>query len=161
MLKTKKTLTLSLVLLFSLYAFLLSKNISPPLPSKKHPIIFYSNQCRQSLRQPLLKAIKKTKKSIHLVMFGLKDKLLLKELEKISKKIKNLKIFFDEKNSPQIKKIPKKQLHPIKNKKGLMHQKILVIDNKIVFLGSANMTKQSLGMHNNLMIGFILDQSVL
>jgi phosphatidylserine/phosphatidylglycerophosphate/cardiolipin synthase-like enzyme len=87
-------------------------------------------------------------------MFGLKDKLLLKNLEKTSKKIKNLKIFFDEKNSPQIKKIPKKQLHPIKNKKGLMHQKILVIDNKIVFLGSANMTKQSLSMHNNLIIGF-------
>jgi phosphatidylserine/phosphatidylglycerophosphate/cardiolipin synthase-like enzyme len=87
-------------------------------------------------------------------MFGLQDKLILKELFKASKKdLKNLKIFFDKKNSPKIQKIPKKYLYPIKNK-GLMHQKILIMDKKIVFLGSANMTKQSLSIHNNLIIGF-------
>jgi phosphatidylserine/phosphatidylglycerophosphate/cardiolipin synthase-like enzyme len=46
-----------------------------------------------------------------------------------------------------------KIFHPLKAS-GLIHQKILVIDKKMVFIGSANMTKTSLLMHNNLVIGF-------
>jgi phosphatidylserine/phosphatidylglycerophosphate/cardiolipin synthase-like enzyme len=36
--------------------------------------------------------------------------------------------------------------------KGLLHQKILVIDSQLSFLGSANFTRTSLLMHNNLII---------
>ena len=36
---------------------------------------------------------------------------------------------------------------------GLMHRKILVVDESQVFLGSANMTTQSLKMHGNLVVG--------
>jgi phosphatidylserine/phosphatidylglycerophosphate/cardiolipin synthase-like enzyme len=34
-----------------------------------------------------------------------------------------------------------------------MHQKILVVDRKMVFIGSANMTTASLTMHDNLVVG--------
>jgi len=36
-----------------------------------------------------------------------------------------------------------------------MHQKIIVIDHKMVFIGSANMTPTSLRMHDNLVAGFV------
>lgn len=41
---------------------------------------------------------------------------------------------------------------PIKSS-GLMHKKILILDNTSVFLGTANYTKPSLKMHDNLVIG--------
>jgi phosphatidylserine/phosphatidylglycerophosphate/cardiolipin synthase-like enzyme len=37
---------------------------------------------------------------------------------------------------------------------GLMHEKILILDDTTTFLGTANMTYESLSMHDNLMIGF-------
>lgn len=36
-----------------------------------------------------------------------------------------------------------------------MHQKILILDNETVFIGSANMTSASLRMHDNLVIGLV------
>ena len=50
-------------------------------------------------------------------------------------------------------KLSNAELHPISSK-GLMHQKIIVLDEELVFLGSANFTTPSLKMHDNLVIGF-------
>jgi phosphatidylserine/phosphatidylglycerophosphate/cardiolipin synthase-like enzyme len=36
-----------------------------------------------------------------------------------------------------------------------MHQKIMILDKEMVFIGSANMTRSSLKMHDNLVIGFV------
>jgi phosphatidylserine/phosphatidylglycerophosphate/cardiolipin synthase-like enzyme len=36
---------------------------------------------------------------------------------------------------------------------GIMHKKVLIIDDKLVFLGSANLTETSLRLHDNLVIG--------
>lgn len=44
------------------------------------------------------------------------------------------------------------QLQPIKSK-GLMHRKILTIDEAMLFLGSANLTTASLRHHDNLVVG--------
>lgn len=43
--------------------------------------------------------------------------------------------------------------YPIRLEGGLMHRKILVLDDKISFLGTANFTTQSLKMHDNLVVG--------
>ena len=101
----------------------------------------------------LLKALTKATKSIHLVMFGLTDASILQTLYKKSKEM-DVNIFYDPSASTKIG-IGKGKLkpHPIFSK-GLMHQKILVIDDEISFLGSANMTRSSLKMHDNLVIGF-------
>ncbi len=63
-------------------------------------------------------------------------------------------IFFDPgaSSGPHLKENGYLAVYPIASK-GLMHRKILVIDEKLVFLGSANMTTQSLKMHDNLVVG--------
>ncbi len=80
-------------------------------------------------------------------MFGLNDPPLLQAL---SKKNFPVTIYYDKKNSPALRG---DRVHPISSS-GLMHQKILILDDETVFLGSANFTGPSLKMHDNLVIGF-------
>ncbi len=64
-------------------------------------------------------------------------------------------IYYDTEGSPNLfRYLPDADLHPIKNT-GLMHQKILVLDQEMIFIGSANLTTPSLRMHDNLVIGFV------
>jgi len=88
-------------------------------------------------------------------MFGLSDRAILSALrEKIQKNIPTT-IYYDTGGSPRLFKfLQGGNVHPIKNA-GLMHQKIVVLDNSMVFIGSANMTTPSLKMHDNLVIGFV------
>lgn len=140
-LKNKKKIFFLIFFLWVLYVFLHVK-----LPSKKEPILLYSNQCGDDLKKVLLTSLKKAKQSIFLSMFTIKDPDILKILK--NKKLEK-QIFFDKKFS---KNSPLKQASAIKTN-SLMHQKILVIDKKISFIGSCNMTLPSLLMDNNLLIG--------
>jgi cardiolipin synthase len=135
--------------------WLVWESTTPHLPRASEPPKLYSNQCQQDLRATLLSAIQQTSKSIHLVMFGLTDRAVLKALTtKIKEKIPTT-IYYDLDGSAKIHRILQgAHLHPIKES-GLMHQKILVLDEQMVFIGSANMTSASLRMHDNLIIGMI------
>ncbi len=129
------------------------ESISPHLPQPNEPPRFYSKQRQRDLRLTLLEAIDRATKSIHLVMFGLSDPSILSLLEKKTKSGVEVNVYYDPKGSPKLDLLLE-NAHPI-TKSGLMHQKILVIDHKLVFIGSANMTPSSLRMHDNLMIGLI------
>lgn len=134
------------------YGYLTVKTLLPELPSFQKPIVLYSNQTRQSLKSTVLKAIKDTRHSLLVIMFGLSDLTILQALEHKSKSGVNVRLFYDLRSSPYLQK-PFFQAK--KNSKGaLMHQKIVVADNKTVFLGSANLTASSLSMHGNLLVGF-------
>jgi cardiolipin synthase A/B len=149
--KTKILFVVSILCLCFFYARLIHKTLSPNLPDPSNSIILYSNQTQQNLRTTIVRSIKNATKSIHLVMFGLSDETVLEELKNQAEKKLPMEIYYDLHSSPEID-LPKCSIHSIKNS-GLMHQKILVVDNKIVFLGSANFTKTSLSMHSNLIIG--------
>lgn len=129
------------------------QSISPRLPTAEEPVCLYSNQCQQDLRYTLLEAIRKAQTSVHLVMFGLSDGAILNALaRKIHADIPTI-VYYDEKGSPKIQKfLEGGEIHPIK-RAGLMHQKILILDDETTFIGSANMTSASLRMHDNLVIG--------
>lgn len=88
-------------------------------------------------------------------MFGLSDGAILKTLrEKIASNIPT-KIFYDASGSPKVYRyLHGGDITPVKNA-GLMHQKIVILDNETIFIGSANMTSASLKMHDNLMIGLV------
>lgn len=136
-----------------IYGWFLYQSITPSIPEADSPPLLYSNQCKQDLRFTLIHAVNQAKKSVHLVMFGLTEPSIMKMLQK---KAKNLPvdIFYDPRASKQLTtSAPLMHPHPVKSK-GLMHQKILVIDDNLSFIGSANMTRNSLQMHDNLMIGF-------
>jgi cardiolipin synthase A/B len=87
-------------------------------------------------------------------MFGLSDRPILNALsQKIEQKVPTT-IYYDPSGSPRLSPALKGgDVHPLKNS-GLMHQKIVVLDDELVFIGSANMTSASLKMHDNLVVGF-------
>ncbi|MES2345679.1 MAG: phospholipase D-like domain-containing protein [Chlamydiota bacterium] len=129
------------------YLWLIHVATTHPLPSKDVPLIFYSNQQRQDLKLTLYHALKKAKNSITLEMYAITDPDILKFLKKSPI---TPSILYDKSASPNLKRIGGTPY----TGKGLMHRKILVIDHSLVFLGSANMTSQSLKFHDNLTLGF-------
>ena len=137
-----------------LCGWLLWRSLTPSLPTGDAPPRLYSNQCQGDLTLTFLEAIRKAHRSVDLVMFGLTDPSLLKELERKGKEGLPPQIYYDFSGSPNLHStLPHCELHPILQT-GLMHQKILILDEEMVFLGSANMTPQSLQMHDNLVLGF-------
>jgi phosphatidylserine/phosphatidylglycerophosphate/cardiolipin synthase-like enzyme len=125
-------------------------SLAPNQPRSDEPPRLYSNQTQQDLRLTLVEAIKKATQSIHLVMFGLSDPAILHALA--TKKIPSI-VYYDPNGSPKLfNTLPNADLHPVRGF-GLMHQKILVVDQETVFIGSANMTTASLTMHDNLVVG--------
>ncbi len=129
------------------------QSTSPHIPTPNDPIRLYSNQCQQDLRLTLLEAIHRAKSSIHLVMFGLSDSSILSALAQKTRQNVPLTVYYDPKGSPRVEKILKSgEIHPVITS-ALMHQKILILDDETVFIGSANMTSASLRMHDNLVVG--------
>jgi len=95
-----------------------------------------------------LRAIQSAKSSIHLQIYGLTDLDLIALLAKRQAEGLDVQIFYDKRASSHLPLLA----YPIKSS-GLMHRKILVIDAKQVFVGTANCTPQSLKMHDNLVLG--------
>lgn len=146
----------SILAVSTFYIILIVSSIAPNLPKPGQKPILYSNQMRQDLKMTCFRALKKAKKNIHLIMFGLSDPTIINILNKKSENNLNMRIFYDDYSSNDLD-IKPHQLFKVKSK-GLMHQKILVIDKSLVFLGSANMTTSSLLMHDNLIVGFFSPQ---
>lgn len=135
--------------------WLVYQSLSPHLPQAAEPPRLYSNQCRQNLKLLFFDAIRQAQDSIYLVIFGLSDSSVLTLLKQKIEHHVATTVYFDPSGTPQIRKLlAGGEIHPIKNK-GLMHQKILIVDNEMVFIGSANMTSPSLQMHDNLVVGMV------
>ncbi|PIS01212.1 MAG: hypothetical protein COT84_03570 [Chlamydiae bacterium CG10_big_fil_rev_8_21_14_0_10_35_9] len=134
------------------FGWVFYKSLNPSSPTLENPCIFYSNQCRDDLRWTLYKAIQNASESIDVIMFGLTEPSIIHVLSEKAKEIP-VKMFYDAKNTPKLDRLlPHIDATPVK-KSGFMHQKILIIDKKIVYVGSANFTKSSLLMHDNMIIG--------
>ncbi len=143
-------------LLFTACVFciwLIWSSLTPSLPELSKPPKLYANPSREDLRLTFLSAIRKSQKSIFLCMFGLNDAPILKAISDKTRLGMPVTVYYDSKGSPDIRKtLAGAEIHPILLS-GIMHQKILILDDETVFLGSANFTKQSLKMHDNLVIG--------
>lgn len=133
------------------FFFFFYKSLSTKLPSSDKAPILYSNQCQDDIKTLFLEAISQSKKSIHLLSFGLSDPNILHTLIQKAKTVK-IKAFYDIGASKPLPRIEGIELHPIQET-GLMHQKIVVVDEKMVFIGTANLTQYSLQMHDNLIVG--------
>ncbi len=129
------------------------RSLTPTLPAANEPPRLYSNQCQQDLTLTFLEAIRRSTRSIYLVMFGLSDPAILKSLKEKARRKMQTEIYYDTNGSPNLYRVLQEcEVHPIRQT-GFMHQKILILDEEMVFLGSANMTTQSLRMHDNLVVG--------
>lgn len=134
--------------IFGGYAWLVLAALHPKLPTPEKPFILYSNHLRQDLKLTVLRALKQAQSRILLHIYELSDPSILDLLTKRHADGLQMAIFHDKKRA-----LPKGlPAHPVKTR-GLMHRKILVIDDTLVLLGTANFTTQSLKMHDNLILG--------
>ncbi|MBI5273104.1 MAG: hypothetical protein HY861_03890 [Chlamydiia bacterium] len=152
--KSSKRLPLLLLACLAFVSWFVWRSVTPILPTPDAPPKLYSNQCQQDLTLTLLEAIQQSTKSLHLVMFGLSDPAILKALLRKANQQIPVTVYYDPNGSPNLRQVLLGcAVSPIRQS-GFMHQKILIVDQEMVFLGSANMTTQSLRMHDNLVIGF-------
>ncbi len=96
------------------------------------------------------RAIQKAKYSISLQIYGLTDQALISLLCDKKREGLDVSITYDKGAS---KNLPKHLNARGSKCKGLMHRKILIIDDIITLVGTANLTNQSLKMHDNLVVG--------
>lgn len=112
---------------------------------------FFSPQNGDNLEDTLIHAIREAKQSIHLATYSLKSAKIIQALNEAAQSGISVLIVFDATASLNIEKKLTPKIHAIPRKlKGLMHLKLLVIDNHETWLGSANITRDSLKFHANL-----------
>ncbi len=143
---------------FSVFALLLvwlTNHIAAvKLPDAEHPLEIYSNTTRDDLRRLFVTAIGGAKQSVLLIIYTLTDQEVMGALKQKAADGVSVTVICDSKTSTQVKRKLGSQVKTIRRTSlGLMHQKILVIDEKQTWLGSANMTTESLRIHGNLVLG--------
>lgn len=120
------------------------------------PPVLYANICHDDLEKLFTEAIYGAERSIFLVIYSLSDEKLIRALNSQAEKGLSVAVMHDitthqtgfQKLSTHIENVGIKR-------SGLMHQKILVVDEEKVWIGSANMTTDSLKLHDNLVVGLV------
>ncbi len=141
--------------IFSFYVWAVFASTAVDVPTSDQPLILYSNQCRQNLKSLYLHAIEEAKISIHLSIYGLTDRSILKALSKKAEEGVEISIYYDKKASVSLESLPPARPLRPPPARGRRRRKILVIDRTTLYLGSANMTPPSLTQHDNLVVGLL------
>lgn len=128
---------------------------APHFPDLGQKAKLYANQCDDDLCPLFHAAIMEAKSSILLIVYTLSDQKLIKALEERAKNGVKVELVVD-KSSPSChhKKITGVSQEPVDLGGGLMHRKILVVDEEKVYIGSANFTLDSLYLDDNLFAAF-------
>ncbi len=121
-----------------------------PLPSQSG-IFFYSNR-HYSLQQVVYRFLEKAERSIWIECFMVTDPLILKILKKNEGHV-DMHIYHHRQHPSVFSSLDKAEILS-STRSGLMHKKLILIDDEYVLLGSTNLTETSLLMHENIMIGF-------
>ena len=121
------------------------------LPPSSEEVELYANQTGSDLTLLFTKAIGDARHSVLLSVYSLTDPSVIQALRDKSLESVEVKVLCDANASPNINHILGKNVKVIRRYgPGLMHQKILVIDKQKIWIGSANMTTESLHLHGNL-----------
>lgn len=152
----KPLLTLALMiggLSFSLWVAKLAATATLPDPAS--PLILYANQDRDDLGKVYLSAIAKAKTSIVLLIYNLSDASIIRALNEKSESGVQVTVVCDAEASSTLPKRLNKSIHlHLREDQGLMHLKLLVVDDALVLAGSANLSRYSLRIHGNLVMGY-------
>lgn len=120
-------------------------------PTGGNPAALYSNMTGDHLQKTLASAIQNAKKSIVLMIYSLNDPEIIQALKKKSEEGVSVKVIYDARASVGVDRKLGPAVDAIaRASHGLMHQKIMVLDEEEVWLGSANMTTDSLFEQGNL-----------
>ena len=140
----------------ALLIFFLTEHHDLEVIKPGEPPVLYANVCQDDLEKLFTEAIQGAEQSVFLVIYSLSDQKLIRALNSQAEKGLNVTVMHDvsthqtgfQKLSTHIENVGIKR-------SGLMHQKILVVDAHKVWIGSANMTTDSLKVHDNLVVGVI------
>ncbi len=114
----------------------------------------YSNQCEDDLRKVYLEALDRAEKSIVLIIYSMTDRYILERLQKKAEEGIKVIVVHDHKTKQYgFNSLGKKIIRYAKKGGGIMHQKILIIDEREVYIGSTNLTSSSLRVYDNLIMG--------
>lgn len=143
------------IIALGLLSSLLSKpSIWIDLPDPGEPIAFYSNQRGDDLDRVLRTAIEKAKNQIYLEIFNLSEPSVIKLLNQKAKEGLAIRLIVERQNYEKLRKTLSSKITLEKGlSQGLMHRKILVIDQHQCWMGSANFTWESLKSDGNLLAG--------
>lgn len=147
----KATIASFSALLLTFYLWLAQQIIAVQLPDAGHPTLLYSTEMKDDLGQTFGAAIANAKESVLLTIYTLTDRKIIDKLNAKWQEGIPTTVICDAKACPEIEQKLKSGITLVKRfLPGLMHQKILIIDNKQIWIGSANMTSESLHHHGNL-----------
>ncbi len=117
------------------------------------PFSVYCNECRSDIKKNILSSFRSAKESLYIHVYALTDERTISLLNQKAEEGVQVRIRTDKSNRPFLKGRLSPKVTLLSGKqKGLMHQKIFVIDRRICLLGSANLTTTSLRMHNNMVL---------
>src|ERR1700733_7645964 len=150
----KSSLGFLILLLYAVSLYFFSLCDKPVLPKDALPICLYSNQAGDSLRTTIRDAINTAQKSVTCIMYSLTDEEILHALKTKNEQGVKVPVACDavaslgagDKLGPKVTCIPVR-------KRGLMHNKLVAIDEQSAYLGSSNFTRDSLSLHANLVLG--------
>ena len=124
---------------------------TPELPKEDGIASLYSNQMNHNLKKTYLKAIYNAKKSILVLNFSIRDLSIINALNEQSRRGINVRVITDAGTSKNLKNLISQSIKiDYKQGQGIMHLKLMVIDDNQVWIGSANMTGDSLNRNGNL-----------
>ena len=125
-----------------------------PLPEPgKDPVIYHSD-ANKKLRQAFLKSIADAKKSILIMTFTFSDEEIINLLVKKANEGVKVTIIIDkDQMNSVLKHANVLTLITRRIGEGRIHQKVMVLDEAVVWIGSANFSPEALTLKNNTMIG--------
>lgn len=153
----KASLTALIGMLLLITLWIIQALIPVTLPSPDQPIQLYATQTGDDLQQIFSSSIQRAKNSVLLIVYSLSDPQIISLLRQKGEAGLDVRVICDSKtSSPSLAKRLGSKVRTFRWKgKPLMHQKLLVVDQEEVWIGSANFTSESLRFHANLVTAMI------
>lgn len=151
----KRLVELGVTALIGLLVWFSTVHSTLPIPSGDSPALFYSTDQEDNLSGLFKEAMSNAHSSIQIAIYTLSDQRIIQILRKKASEGVKVSVICDAKACQGIEKKLGNEIQLVKSvPKGLMHLKILIVDDRLVWVGSANMTGDSLRVHGNLVTGF-------
>lgn len=146
-------LSLATFLILFFYSWVSDTIYTVHLPDGQKNMELYSTEMQDDLSLTMSKAISEAKESVTLIIYTLSDPKIIKSLREKSQSTCVVKVICNATTCLDVEKKLGSRVKVLKRFiKGLMHIKILIIDAKQTWIGSANMTRESLRHHGNLVM---------
>lgn len=117
------------------------------------PPVFFSDQTQNDLGLILWQSLQRAQKSVYLEIFSLSDAKIIKTLNGLARRGVRVHIITDRQFAAVFEKMHSNISVETRPSSGIMHRKTLVIDGQSVWLGSANITDESLYLNHNFLLG--------